>query len=99
MKKFALVFALVAAVVGLAPNAEACSSCHGGMVGVGRFGAVRPAWFGPAGRYPKLKFATPVRRALGMPGTVTPVRQFALGRGATRRINRRAALFGRCFRC
>jgi hypothetical protein len=64
----------------------------------GAFGAIRPAWFGPIGRFPKLFFRAPLRRGLGLPG-FTPVRQFAFGRGAIRRQNRRAFLFGRCFSC
>lgn len=58
-------------------------------VGVGRFGAVRPAFFGPVGRFPKLGFRAPIRRAVGLPG-FTPVRQFLFGRGSFRRQNRRA---------
>lgn len=61
----------------------------------GRFGVVRPAWYGPYGRYPKLGFRAPVRRLFGLPG-FTPVRQFLFGRGAIRRANRR---FGRRFCC
>ncbi len=64
----------------------------------GAFGAVRPAWYGPVGRYPKLFFRAPLRRGVGLPG-FTPVRQFAFGRGAIRRQTRRAGLFGRCFSC
>lgn len=64
----------------------------------GAFGVVRPAWYGPVGRYPKLAFRAPLRRSLGLPG-FTPVRQFLFGRGAIRRQTRRAALFGRGFCC
>jgi hypothetical protein len=64
----------------------------------GAFGVVRPAWYGPYGRYPKLAFRAPLRRALGLPG-FTPVRQFLFGRGAIRRQTRRAAIFGRRFCC
>ena len=60
----------------------------------GAFGVPRDAWFGPVGRYPKLFFRAPIRRALGLPG-FTPVRQFLFGRGAIRRQTRRAFLFGR----
>ena len=62
----------------------------------GRLGVLRPAWYGPFGRYPKRWFAAPIRRAFGLPG-FTPVRQFLFGRGAERRVNRRAFLFGRRF--
>ncbi len=64
----------------------------------GAFGAVRPAWQGPVGRFPKLGFRAPLRRSLGLPG-FTPVRQFMFGRGAIRRQTRRSAIFGRCSRC
>lgn len=69
---------------------------HG--VARGAFGVARDAWYGPLGRYPKLAFAAPLRRGLGLPG-FTPIRQFLFGRGAIRRQTRRAFLFGRCFRC
>lgn len=62
---------------------------HG--VAPGAFGVMRPAWYGPIGRYPKLGFATPLRPW----GGFTPVRQFLFGRGAIRRQTRRAFLFGR----
>lgn len=61
----------------------------------GAYGVMRPAWYGPVGRYPKLGFATPLRPW----GGFTPVRQFVFGRGAIRRQTRRAFLFGRCRRC
>lgn len=70
----------------------------GGGFAMGGFGAIRPAWYGPIGRYPKLFFRAPLRRGLGLPG-FTPLRQFAFGRGAIRRQTRRAGLFGRCFSC
>lgn len=69
---------------------------HG--VAPGAFGVPRAAWYGPIGRYPKLFFAAPLRRAFGLPG-FTPVRQFLFGRGAIRRQTRRAFIFGRGFCC
>ncbi len=97
MRKFMLLVLLVVGTISEAP-AFACGphGCGGGFVAAGRFGVVRPAFFGPVGRFPKLVFAAPIRRSLGLPG-FTPVRQFLFGRGAFRRQNRRAFLFGRRF--
>jgi hypothetical protein len=97
MRKWFLSLVLGLALV-VEPSAVAnCQhDCGGGFYGPGRFGVVRPAWYGPYGRYPKLFFRAPLRRSLGLPG-FTPVRQFLFGRGAIRRQNRRAFLFGRRF--
>lgn len=106
----AVIFALAISLVstealayghaGIAPWAYGANFRAGVGAGYapGAFGAVRPAWYGPYGRYPKLYFRAPLRRALGLPG-FTPVRQFLFGRGAIRRQTRRAAIFGRGFRC
>lgn len=73
-----------------------CSSggCGGGYYGggYGYFGATNPAGRGyyGVGRFPLRAFATPLRPW----GGLTPVRQFAFGRGRERRLNRRAVLFG-----
>jgi hypothetical protein len=79
------------------PIALGCGShggCGGGgFYGRGALGYARPAYYGPYGRYPKLAFRAPIRRALGLPG-YTPIRQFLFGRGHIRRANRRAFLFG-----
>lgn len=97
MQKFLLVALLVLGTLHPTPSFAGCShGCGGGFVAAGRFGVVRPAFFGPVGRFPKLGFRAPIRRSLGLPG-FTPVRQFLFGRGFFRRQNRRAFLFGRRF--
>ncbi|MBI4403407.1 MAG: hypothetical protein HY537_04560 [Deltaproteobacteria bacterium] len=107
MKRSAIFVALVFALVLAFHEASACGShgCIGypgygayfqggwdGMYAPGAFGVMRPAWYGPIGRYPKRYFRAPLRRMFGLPG-FTPVRQFLFGRGAERRACRRACLY------